>query len=343
MKKITPNYKNTRIYLVITVFLLLLLTTGIVIGLFFLFSALNLAPSWNLFTVLFFLIGSVVIGTALSALVGEIVVRPYRKLMEATEEIAAGNFDVRVAITGPLEARKLADSFNRMAQELGSIETMRSDFVSNVSHEFKTPAASIKGFAKLLKKDTLSPENRHAYLDTIIKEADRLTHLTHNALLLSKVERQEILTEKSDFYLDEQLRKAALLLQQEWEQKDLTLTTDLQKCLLRGDEELLMQVWINLISNAIKFTPAGGSIDLRLGLEEHRAVVRVADSGVGMDEEALRHIFDKFYQADASHSVAGNGLGLALVKRIVHISGGHMSVESVLGQGSSFYVYLPRG
>ncbi len=343
MKRRSTRWRNTRLYLVAFVFLLLLVTGVLVMGVFMLLDALGLTPR-NLFLLLTYLVTvSAVIGTVLSAILGELVVRPYRKLMAATREIAEGNFNVRVDLRGPFEAEQLAESFNRMAQELSGIETMRGDFVSNVSHEFKTPVASIRGFAKLLKKDTLSPESRSNYLDIIIRESDRLTQLASNVLLLSKLEKQEIVTERGEFLLDEQLRRAILMLAPEWTRKGIEIAADLADFPFRGSEEMLMQVWINVIGNAVKFTEEGGNVTVSLCAEGGYAVVTVADTGVGMDAEVIGHIFDKFYQGDESHSTQGNGLGLALVKRIVEMNGGRLTVESEPGRGTTVYVYLPMG
>lgn len=341
MKNKLRAYRNTRLYLVLFVFVLLLVTALITFLLMELLHWLGVLQNWGLFAFVFLLGASVVIATALSPLFSEIVVRPYRKLMKATREIAAGHFDVRVALRGPFEAKQLAESFNLMAQELAGIETMRSDFVSHVSHEFKTPVSSIKGFAKLLQKEGLSEESRREYLDTIIREADRLTKLTDNALLLSKVERQGILSGESPFYLDEQLRKAALMLESLWEKKRLAVSFELPKCQVVANEELWTQVWLNLLQNAVKFTCEGGSMAVSLQKQETGALVRIADTGIGMDDETLKRIFDKFYQADPSRAAEGNGLGLALVKRIVALGGGSITVQSEPQKGSVFSVFVP--
>lgn len=312
-------------------------------GIFALLGVFGVEISDSLFVLLFFTASSILIGTALTAGFSSLVINPYKKLSQATNEIAAGNFDVRVDVKGAEEVVLLGESFNRMAKELGSIETMRSDFISNVSHEFKTPVASIKGFARLLKKDTLSQESRDEYLDIIIRESERLTQLSGNVLLLSKLEQQEIVTDNAVFLLDEQLRRAALLFEPEWSQKDIELYTELlDRCAYYGNEELWMQVWLNLIGNAVKFTEAGGRIDIALARRQAAIEVSIRDTGIGMDDEVLAHMFDKFYQGDTSHSTKGNGLGLSLVRRIVAMCGGAIEIESAPDEGTAVRVLLPE-
>ncbi|MDR1569979.1 MAG: HAMP domain-containing histidine kinase [Oscillospiraceae bacterium] len=302
---------------------------------------------------------SLCVGMALSYIMMKRVTKPYQKLVEATNEIAAGHFDTRLEITGMGEAERVAESFNKMAKELGGIETLRSDFIQNVAHEFKTPIASITGFAKLLRKDNISPENRAEYIDIIIRESERLAQLSSNVLMFSKLENQGIPAERRSFLLDEQLRRAILMLEPEWKRKHIDIAADFSECVCFGSEELLMQVWINLIGNAVKFTPAGGRIALSIrrgyaapphpfrgGVDfgsaptEDEICVRISDNGVGMSEETMRHIFEKFYQGDKSHSTKGNGLGLPLVKRILEIVGGSLTIESEEGRGTQAIVSL---
>jgi len=287
------------------------------------------------------LLMSIVIGTALAALLGSKPLRPIRALIAATQEIANGNFSVRVNLRGPYELTSLAASFNRMAQELGNTETLRRDFINNFSHEFRTPIVSIRGFAKLLKKETLSREERDEYIDIIITESERLADLSSSVLALSKLEHQEIISERTTYQLDEQIRRSILLLEPQWSKKGLDLQVELDPLQLTANEELLQQVWLNLVDNAIKFTPPGGSIQVSLESADSHAKVLISDTGIGMDECTKQHLFDRFYQGDKSHSVPGNGLGLALVKRIIELSGGVIRVESELGRGATFTVELP--
>ena len=344
MKNLYRRKHTMMMGLVLFVFVILL-ASGIIAGIMLriLFS-LNLLPTLSsrpFMMIIVLVIPSVVIGTAMAAVIGKWQLRPFRELTNATQEIAAGNFDVRIKLKGPIEVEKLGESFNTMAKELGSIETLRSDFVSNVSHEFKTPIVSIKGFAKLLKKDTLSEESRKEYLDIIIKESERLSQLAGNVLLLSKLENQSFAEELEDFSLDEQIRRAILVLEPVWKKKPIVFNVELEPVIYNASEELLQQVWINLFSNAVKFSNPGGEVAVALYKEDETITVKVSDTGIGMDAETAKHLFDKFYQGDQSHATEGNGLGLSLVKRIVDICGGSVQVESELGKGSTFFVTLP--
>lgn len=267
---------------------------------------------------------------------------PIRNLNYATGEVSKGNFKIQLPIPNDFEMGSLTAKFNSMVKELNSIETLRNDFISNVSHEIKTPIATIQGFSNLLKDDTISKEERDEYLDIIISETSRISNLTSNILKLTKLETQGIITDKTSFSLDEQLRHSVLVLQRELSQKNLDIDINLDEVQIYSNEELLQQVWINIISNAIKFTNEGGKISVQLMDTEDTATVKISDTGIGMKAESLNHIFDKFYQEDKSHSSNGNGLGLPLVKRIVDLCDGTIRVKSLLGEGSSFTVELPK-
>ena len=217
----------------------------------------------------------------------------------------------------------------------------RSDFINSFSHEFKTPIVSIRGFARQLQRDDITDEERREYATIIADESTRLANLATNILLLSKLENQQIVTEKTAFRLDEQLRSCILLLEKQWEQKHLELVIDLEEVTCYGNAEMLSQAWVNLINNAIKFTPEGGTIGISLVAVDDTATVQVSDTGIGMDRETQQHIFEKFYQGDKSHHGEGNGLGLAMVKRIIALSRGKSTVDSVKGKGTTFTVQLP--
>lgn len=290
---------------------------------------------------LFLLITSLFVGLALSFLVGRVTLRPLKRFIEATRMIAAGDFTVRVPTRGPEEYSRLAVSFNEMARELGSLETLRDDFVSDISHEYKTPIASIRGFAKLLKRDNLTKGQRQEYLDIIIAESDRLSKLSGNVLMLSKLNSVDKPGDMEDFQLDEQLRRVIVLINPQIEKKRIELEIELAPCRVTSNRELLEQVWINLIQNAVKFTGQAGHIRVEMKSDADLVRVAVQDDGIGMEPEVLKRIFDKFYQGDASRSGEGNGLGLALVQRIVTLYGGRVEVHSALGQGSTFTVILP--
>jgi signal transduction histidine kinase len=292
----------------------------------------------------FFLLScvSILFGTGLSAWIFRNTLRPLFKLSEATKEVARGNFGVRVHYDGKhTELQNLTQSFNRMAHELGNIEMMRSDFISEISHEFKTPIASIEGCAMLLQNDSLTSEERREYAELISQSSHRLSVLTSNILKLSRLEKQEIVTDRRDFRLDEQIRLAVLMLESEWTTRSIDLDIRLDELTWYGNEELLMQVWVNLIGNAIKFSNPGGTVQLTLRRDGAFLNAEVRDYGIGMTEEVQKHVFEKFYQGDKTRSDRGNGLGLALVQRIVELCDGEILVESVPGRGSCFTVKLP--
>ncbi|NLV86937.1 MAG: HAMP domain-containing histidine kinase [Clostridiales bacterium] len=292
-------------------------------------------------TLLFLFLVSIFIGTLLAAIIGDHLLKPLRKLTEATKQVALGNFDVELEASGTMETAQLATSFNRMTKELSSIESLRSDFVSNISHEFKTPVVSIGGFAKRLKKDPLT-QRQSEYVDIIIAETERLSQLSQNVMLLSNLESSETLADTRDYFLDEQIRRCILLLEPLLDKERLDLNTELQPIEISSNEEVLNHLWINLLSNAIKFSPSGGTISITLEAYENHAQVTISDEGIGMDEVTVAHMFDKFYQGDASRATAGNGLGLSLVKRILSLSGGEIEVISAPNHGTSIRVALPK-
>lgn len=287
------------------------------------------------------LLFSILLGTVLTAVVSNRTLKPLRKVIEATHKVAEGDFTVQVEEPNIPEIEDLTASFNKMVRELAGIETLRNDFISNFSHEFKTPIVSIRGFAKLLRQDDLPKEERDEYIDIIVQESERLAGLSNNVLELSKLENIEILSDREHFALDEQIRRAAALMEHRWREKGIEVSLEMESVPFYGSEDMLQQVWVNLLDNAIKFTEAGGRIDLELQKSEDAAVFTLADSGCGMDEQTQAHLFDRFYQGDTSHAAAGNGLGLAMVERIVALSGGGVEVQSEPGKGSRFVVTLP--
>jgi signal transduction histidine kinase len=286
------------------------------------------------------LLSYLVIGSFLVILLAKRVVRPMLKLTSATQEVAKGNFDIQIESKGSDEITQAIQNFNMMTRELKSIEYLRKDFINSVSHEFKTPIASIQGFAKLLQSENLSDEERHEYTQIIIEETSRLSKLSSNILNLSKLENQEIVGKKILFSLDEQIRRTILLLEPEWSKKKIEFDIELENTQYTGDEELLQQVWINILSNAIKFSDDESSISVNLYNEGPIVKIKISDTGIGISEEIQERILEKFYQGDKSHTHGGNGLGLSIAKRIVDICGGSIYVESILGNGTSFIVEL---
>jgi len=307
---------------------------------------ISLHPHNNIFRIVasrvgFTLISYIIIGALLITLLGEKAVKRILLLTSATQEVAKGNFNVQIENNSDDEVGQLTKNFNKMTRELKSIEYLRKDFINSVSHEFKTPIASIQGFAKLLQNNNLSEEEKQEYTNIIVEETTRLSNLSSNILKLSKLENQEMIESKTIFSLDEQIRKSILILEHEWSKKNIDFNIELNEVKFPGDEELLQQVWINILSNAIKFSNENSSITVSLYKVGSTIKVKITDTGIGMSKETQQRIFDKFYQGDKSHSYNGNGLGLSLAKRILDLCGANIYVESSLGKGSTFIVELP--
>jgi signal transduction histidine kinase len=287
---------------------------------------------------------SMIFGSATSLVCAKSFLEPIIRFSDAAREVAKGNFAVRLGENEAVdEIREFAHNFNTMLRALSNTEILRNDFIVNVSHEFKTPIAAIEGYATLLTDGSLSESERAEYAQMILESAKQLSSMSGNILTLSKLENQEALLERKPFRLDEQLRQAVLMLESEWSAKRLDMQIELEKVTYNGSESLLMQVWMNMIGNAIKFTPDSGRVEIRLNRTESGALVEISDTGCGMDETVRRHIWGKFYQGDTSHKSEGNGLGLALVKRILELFGGGVTVKSTVGAGSTFAVTLPKG
>jgi len=296
--------------------------------------------------------GNVVLLSLLCTLIDAVrrrfmVERPVRRIIEAADKIMKGDFSVRIK---PLHRPEQGDGFdviisyfNRMAEELSGVETLRTDFIANVSHELKTPLAVMQNYGTLLQAPELPEEQRVEYARAITGASRRLAALITNILKLNRLENQQVYPEARTFDLGEQLCECLLAFEDAWEKKGLNIETDIEDGVcVESDRELLSLVWSNLFSNAVKFTGAGGTVSLSLRGDGELAVVTVSDTGCGISPETGKHIFEKFYQGDASHAAQGNGLGLALVKRVVDIVGGSISVESRTGQGSAFTVKVRR-
>lgn len=271
------------------------------------------------------------------------VERPVRRIIEGAQKVMDGDFSTRIKQVRGAENgfNAIIDYFNRMVQELSGMETLRTDFIANVSHELKTPLAVIQNYGSLLQQPNLSEEERKDYARTVTNAAQRLASLITNILKLNKLENQQIYPVKEKFDLSEQLCECLLGFEDAWEAKNLEIETEIEDgILVDSDPELLSLVWNNLFSNAIKFTEDGGTVGLKVYRDGSHAVVQVSDTGCGISPEVGAHIFEKFYQGDTSHATQGNGLGLALVKRIVDIIGGEISVSSVQGKGSTFTVKI---
>lgn len=302
------------------------------------------------------LAGSVIVAVWICFLVNYTFMSPLRRMTAAMRELAQGNFDFRIENTARLSVREVdefVESFNTAARELDGTEMMRTSFISDFSHEFRTPINALSGFAQLLRDDdgSLAPEERREYLDIIVEESDRLAGLSERILMLSKMEAMNILPDVERVDVAETVRRAAALEEMRAGKRGVSINLTLDPCACMGNASYLVQLWTNLLNNAVKFSPEGGRVDValyggRTGEEgrsnEHDMLVCwISDEGCGMDAETREHLFDRFYQGDTSHASEGSGLGLTLCRRIVELHGGSISVESAPGKGSTFEVRLP--
>ena len=272
--------------------------------------------------------------------------RPVKRITDAAQKIMEGDFSVRIQPmrgAGTDGFNEIGEAINKMAEELSGTETLRTDFIANVSHELKTPLAVMGNYATMLQRPGITEVEKNEYAKAISEAARKLAQLITNILKLNKLENQQIFPRTEEFDIGEQLRESLLQFEDAWERKKLNIETDIEEDIrIRSDSELLSLVWNNLISNAVKFTPEGGAIGVSLKAEGGFVAVSVSDTGCGMKPEVGQHIFEKFYQGDTSHATQGNGLGLALVKRVVDILGGEIGVQSVYGEGSTFTVKFRR-
>ncbi len=284
---------------------------------------------------------STLIGFFVTRFLSRMFFDPIKKLREAMGKVADGDFSVEIQTkSNSKEIQEIYSGFNLMTHELRATEILQTDFVSNASHEFKTPVSSIAGYTTLLSGcDDLTPEHRE-YIDKILFNTKRLSALTSSILLLSKIENQEIPTNQSKFLVDEQIRQSIVALENQWVSKDIDLDVDLCEAEYYGNELLMRHVWDNLISNAIKFTPEGSTIRIRLTRKLGKILFTVEDEGPGIPEESIHHVFDKFYQADSVHKQEGSGLGLALVDKILKLEKGSVKAENIDTGGCRFTVTL---
>ena len=275
------------------------------------------------------------------------VERPVKRITDAAEKIIQGDFSVRLSPQSKIASddtfNQIIECFNHMAEELGSVETLRTDFIANVSHEMKTPLAVMQNYGTLLQTPDLPERKRMEYAKGVTDGSRRLADMMTNILKLNRLENQQIYPQTEEFDLGEQLCECLLQYENVWEKSNIEIDTDIaENVKVKADAELLSLVWNNLFSNAFKFTEAGEKVSVTLTATEHHAIVKVQDTGCGMTPEVGAHIFEKFYQGDTSHSVQGNGLGLALVKRVVDIMQGEIGVESTVGKGTTFAVKIRK-
>ena len=326
------------IILVITMFIvgtvmLLLIHTGV------LTEHIN-SPN-ILFPILLFAIASIIIGTVVATIISAIPLKPVSILINGMNRLSNGKFDTRISLGHSQIGEQLSTSFNRLAEDLSNTEMLRSDFVNNFSHEFKTPIVSIRGFAKLLQKGNLTEIKQQEYLTIIIDEVSRLADLSTNALHLTKIENQTILTDVTRFNLSEQIRNSILLLEQKWEQKQLKMVPDFVEYYIEANEELLKQVWINLIDNAIKFSPEFSTVTCSIHETSQDFLVKVKNHGPQIMPDDLKLIFNKYWQADSSHTGEGAGIGLSIAHRVITLHNGTISVQSVPDR-TTFTILLPK-
>ena len=273
--------------------------------------------------------------------------RPVKRILEATDQMIAGDFDVRIKNVKLVDPEsgfpEIIENFNKMAEELSSVETLRTDFISNVSHELKTPLAVIQNYATILQDEGLTAEERKEYLKIIQDSSKNLAGLITNILKLNKLEKQQIYSDAIRMNLSEQVCECLLGFESVWEEKGIEIETAVEDDVyIHADPEILSLVWNNLFSNAMKFTEPGGIVKVEVHSKGKEACVVVTDTGCGMDEETKKHMCEKFYQGDTSHATKGNGLGLALVKKVIDIMDGRLEVESEPGKGSTFTVTLRK-
>ena len=286
-----------------------------------------------------------VIGSIFLIISGKIILKPVNRMIDKMNHLASGDYSARMEFGKPFGdaavMQMVSKSFNTMAEELENTEMLRNDFINAFSHEFKTPIVSITGFANLLEAGNLTEEQRVQYARAIREESMRLSSMASNVLNLTKVENQTILTDVSHFNLSEQVRSAVLLLEEKWSSKNIDLQLDFDEYMIEANEEMLKQVWINLIDNAVKFVPRCGTVELEVLDVGENLCVKVSNTGIEIPPEKQEKIFAKFYQADESHATQGNGIGLAIVKSIVELHNGEISVNS--GNGiTTFAVMLPK-
>ena len=337
-----PLRKNLSALLTLQTFVVLFLVSVVAFSLAMMYRTVITAE--HLYGILSMLVPIAIFVSLVNATFSRYMYKYLDDLSKAMSKVAGGDFSVRLDAEKKQPFREVYRDFNTMAEELGGVELMKNDFINGYAHELRTPISSINGFAEMLLKQgaSLGEEEKRTYLEIIASESRRLADLAGNSLLLSKLDSQKIIADKKPYSLDEQLRRCSILLSEQWTQKGIDFEMSLDAAQYKGDQDLMQHLWLNLMGNAVKYTPKGGSISVTLKNEPSSLTVVVADTGRGIAKEDLDKIFDKYYQTDKSHSKQGLGLGLSISKRIVELCGGEISVKSALGEGSSFKVVLPK-
>ncbi len=327
------------IFIILAITLTLFSTFEIVLAQTDLLGGLEL--SQQVLRVLFSALLSLPIGGALATIFINFPMRPIQKLLTGMARLSSGHFEDRLDPNDFRPMKEMAHTFNTLASELQNTEMLRSDFVNSFSHEFKTPIVSIRGFARLLKRSDLTEAQRQEYLDIIVDESSRLSNMAANVLNLTKVEKQTILTDVEKFNLSEQIRKCILLLEKKWSPKNLSFQADFPEYFITADASLLEQVWLNILDNAVKFSPQDGQIEVRVVRSGGEIRAEIVNHGPMIPEEELKRLYDKFWQGDASRSTEGNGIGLSVVKKIIQLHRGRIDVASTQAE-TSFAVTLPE-
>ena len=342
--------RSFRFWLCVWMFVILSITIAIFSSVTVVFEETELVhglTDGNWLPFIFSAVASLLIGTLLTPLILKIPLKPINRLISGMRKLADGHYEERIDLGDMPMMRNVSDSFNAMAAELESTEMLRSDFVNNFSHEFKTPIVSILGFACILQRGNLPEEKQRQYIDIIVDETTRLSNMATNVLQLTRLENQTILTDATEFNLSEQVRRMILLMEKKWSEKQLLVDASFDEYSVCANRELLDQVWLNLLDNAIKFSPAGGeiSVDVAAGTDDSTRAkyvqVTIANHGPEIPPEQQKRIFEKFYQGDALHASEGAGVGLSVVKRIVSLHDGTITVSST-AEKTSFTVRLPE-
>lgn len=327
------------VFLILAITLTLFSTFEIVLAKTDLLGGLN--TSQQVLRVLFSALASLPIGAALTGIFITFPMKPIQRLLLGMDRLSKGHFEERLNPADFRPMKEMAHRFNALAEELQNTEMLRSDFVNSFSHEFKTPIVSIRGFARLLQRSNLTEAQRQEYLNIIVDESTRLSNMASNVLNLTKVEKQSRLTEVERFNLSEQIRKCILLLEKKWSPKGISFAADFGEMDIAADPALLEQVWLNLLDNAVKFSPENGVIEVRLNCSADEVCVEVANHGPEISEEEKKHLFVKFWQGDMSRATEGNGIGLSVAKKVVELHSGRIDVRS-MPEETAFCVNLPR-
>lgn len=336
---------NLWLYFSLVVFALILVSASGIALILLVATYFDIIPKegGTVYLIIFIALFIAIISSGISSIVGKKFLQPIIELRKSMKRVAQGDFSVQIEEKEAAgEVQELYSDFNLMVRELSGIETLRNDFISNVSHEFKTPIATIQGYIQLLQNKNIIEEERDSYYKRIFEGNQQLATLTDNILKLTKLETQSIGYEEKIFRLDEQIREVLLFLQPKWEEMDLNLNIQLDKIIYSGSEELLYQVWLNLFENAIKYNKENGDIKVNLQDDKWNILVEVSDTGIGIEERNYGKIFEKFYQEDNSRKTSGNGLGLSLAQKIVELHQGTIGVKSKKELGTTFTITLPK-